>query len=59
MALRDGILDGTYIGGLEGSLKTDVGVYFCGPNAAARDIKKATKEVGGKDVRFRFWKEHY
>lgn len=58
-AMRDGILDGTYIGGLEGSLKTDVGVYFCGPNAAARDIRRATKEVGGKDVRFRFWKEHF
>ncbi|MCJ1271849.1 hypothetical protein MMC22_011754 [Lobaria immixta] len=58
-AMRDGILDGTYIGGLEGSLRTDVGVYFCGPNAAARDIRRATKEVGGKDVRFRFWKEHF
>lgn len=58
-AMRDGILDGTYIGGLEGSLRTDVGVYFCGPNAAARDIRRATKEIGGKDVRFRFWKEHF
>lgn len=58
-AMRDGILDGTYIGGLEGTLKTDVGVYFCGPNAAARDIRRATKEAGGKDVRFRFWKEHF
>ncbi|MCJ1428129.1 hypothetical protein MMC29_006037 [Sticta canariensis] len=58
-AMRDGILDGTYIGGLEGSLKTDVGVYFCGPNAAGRDIRRATKDIGGKDVRFRFWKEHF
>ena len=58
-ALRDGIIDGSYIGGLEGSLKTDVGVYFCGPSAAARDIRRATKEVGNSDVRFRFWKEHF
>ncbi|MCJ1462017.1 hypothetical protein MMC07_000617 [Pseudocyphellaria aurata] len=58
-AMRDGILDGTYIGGLEGSLKTNVGVYFCGPNAAGRDIRRATKDVSGKDIEFRFWKEHF
>ncbi|KAI4141411.1 MAG: hypothetical protein L6R39_005345 [Caloplaca ligustica] len=58
-AMRDGIMDGRYIGGLEGSLKTDVGVYFCGPNAAARDIKKAAREANGGEVRFRFWKEHF
>ncbi|KAI4092666.1 MAG: hypothetical protein LQ348_001972 [Seirophora lacunosa] len=58
-AMRDGIIDGNYIGGLEGSLKTDVGVYFCGPNNAARDIKRAAKEANGGEVRFRFWKEHF
>lgn len=58
-ALRGGILDGSYIGGLDGSVRTDVGVYFCGPNTAARDIRRATREVSGKDVRFRFWKEHF
>ncbi|KAL8713374.1 MAG: hypothetical protein Q9220_002573 [cf. Caloplaca sp. 1 TL-2023] len=58
-AMRDGIMDGQYIGGLEGSLKTDVGVYFCGPNVAARDIKKAAKEATSGEVRFRFWKEHF
>ncbi|KAI4240641.1 MAG: hypothetical protein L6R40_005008 [Gallowayella cf. fulva] len=58
-AMRDGIMDGAYIGGLEGSLKTDVGVYFCGPNPAARDIKRAAKEATKGEVRFRFWKEHF
>ncbi|KAL8640639.1 MAG: hypothetical protein Q9228_002466 [Teloschistes exilis] len=58
-AMRDGIMDGTYIGGLEGSLKTDVGVYFCGPNSAARDIKRAAKEATSGEVKFRFWKEHF
>ncbi|KAI4128519.1 MAG: hypothetical protein LQ338_002689 [Usnochroma carphineum] len=58
-AMRDGIADGRYIGGLEGSLKTHVGVYFCGPNAAARDIKRACRGADGGDVRFRFWKEHF
>lgn len=28
--MKDGILDRTYLSGLEGSVKTNVGVYFCG-----------------------------
>jgi len=28
--MREGILDRTYLGGLEGEMKTNVGVYFCG-----------------------------
>ncbi|KAI9817219.1 MAG: hypothetical protein M1827_001332 [Pycnora praestabilis] len=58
-AMREGIMDQTYMGGLEGQLKTDVGVYFCGPNVAARDIKKACKVATCEDVKFRFWKEHF
>ncbi|KAI1825639.1 putative FAD binding protein [Xylaria intraflava] len=58
-AMRDGILDRTYMGGLEGSIQNTVGVYFCGPSAAARDIQKAAKSANCKDVRFRFWKEHF
>ena len=58
-AMRDGIIDGSYIGGLNGNLRSTVGVYFCGPNVAARDIKRACREVSTKDVRFRFWKEHF
>ncbi|KAI9822220.1 MAG: hypothetical protein M1832_003043 [Thelocarpon impressellum] len=58
-AMRDGILDQTYIGGLEGSIKTNVGVYFCGPNGAARDIKKACKVATCDEVGFSFWKEHF
>ncbi|CAK7215811.1 hypothetical protein SBRCBS47491_002610 [Sporothrix bragantina] len=57
--MRDGILDRTYLNGLEGSMKTTVGVYFCGPSAAARDIKKATTEASVREVNFRFWKEHF
>ncbi|KAF2454760.1 FAD-binding domain-containing protein [Lineolata rhizophorae] len=58
-ALRDGIINRSYIGGLEGSLRTDVGVYFCGPNVAARDIKKACKASTCQEVNFKFWKEHF
>ena len=58
-AMKDGIMDGSYMGGLEGNLKTEVGVYFCGPNAAARDIRRACQEVTGPEVHFGFWKEHF
>ncbi|KAI0023833.1 ferric reductase like transmembrane component [Xylariomycetidae sp. FL0641] len=57
--MRNGILDRTYINGLEGSMQTTVGVYFCGPSAAARDIQKAAKTATSREVRFRFWKEHF
>ncbi|KAG9256072.1 NADPH oxidase [Emericellopsis atlantica] len=58
-AMREGIRDRSYMGGLEGSMKTTVGVYFCGPSAAARDIKTACKDATARDVHFRFWKEHF
>ncbi|KAL2216093.1 putative NADPH oxidase [Thermoascus aurantiacus ATCC 26904] len=58
-AMRDGIINQTYIAGLEGALTTEVGVYFCGPNVAARQIKAACREVSTKEVKFKFWKEHF
>ncbi|KAJ9646477.1 hypothetical protein H2201_001434 [Coniosporium apollinis] len=57
--MRDGIMNRTYMSGLESSLKTDVGVYFCGPSVAARDIKKACKAATSREVNFKFWKEHF
>ncbi|MCJ1442940.1 MAG: hypothetical protein MMC23_003437 [Stictis urceolatum] len=58
-AMRDGILDGSYMGGLSGNLRTNVGVYFCGPNVAARSIRSASRAASTRDVNFRFWKEHF
>ncbi|KAF2139897.1 uncharacterized protein K452DRAFT_231644 [Aplosporella prunicola CBS 121167] len=57
--MRDGIVNRSYMSGLESSLRTDVGVYFCGPSVAARDIKKACKGATSRDVNFKFWKEHF
>lgn len=65
--IRGGILDGTYVAGVGGPQMMDqgrrgeVGVYFCGPNMAAKSIKKACGEVNrmGKGVQFKFWKEHF
>ncbi|KAK0747820.1 FAD-binding domain-containing protein [Apiosordaria backusii] len=58
-SMSEGIQNRTYISGLEGNMRTTVGVYFCGPSAAARDIKKAAKAANTSEVRFRFWKEHF
>ena len=87
-AMKDGLKDGSYLGGLlDGDEKhslsstpsysatasggngkagggrrrrrADVGVYFCGPNTAARQIHKAAKDVTDGDVSFSFWKEHF
>ena len=61
-AMRDGLLDRTFMSGLDSPAtrtRTDVGVYFCGPSAAAREINKAAKAVSSSRVRFKFWKEHF
>lgn len=63
-AMRDGLMDQTYLDvGQEGSItaqmKATVGVYFCGPSAAAREIKTACKATSNDLVKFRFWKEHF
>jgi NADPH oxidase len=72
--LREGIEDGTYMPNLDryypttsenGEKKskkgssTNVGVYFCGPGPAAREIKAACDLSTSKDVHFKFWKEHF
>ncbi|KAK7523096.1 FAD-binding domain-containing protein [Phyllosticta citriasiana] len=57
--MRDGIMSRTYMTGLEATLRTDVGVYFCGPSGAAKEIRKACAGATSSDVRFKFWKEHF
>lgn len=58
-AMRHGLLDQTYMRGLQSASTTEIGVYFCGPNVAARQIDEAAKASSTKDVRFKFWKEHF
>jgi NADPH oxidase len=61
--MRDGIEAGTYMPNLgeDGKErgKTQVGVYFCGPAAAARTIKKSCAVATSDKVKFKFWKEHF
>lgn len=58
-AMRDGLQDGTYMPGLYAEFSTQIGVYFCGPNAAARQIREAAALSATKDIKFKFWKEHF
>lgn len=58
-AMRLGLLNQTYIQGLQTTSTTDIGVYFCGPNTAARQISDAAKYASTKAVQFKFWKEHF
>ncbi|KAM6517709.1 hypothetical protein FSOLCH5_008676 [Fusarium solani] len=57
--VQDGITSCTYLNGLEGTLQTKAGVYFCGPSAAAREIKSACRQASTQDIKFMFWKEHF
>lgn len=53
------LYNGTYISGIESVVRKTVGVYFCGPSVAAREIKAACRKATNPDVHFRFWKEHF
>jgi len=57
--VRDGIMDGSYLPGLEASFKKSVGVYFCGPSVAGKGIKAACRDISGREVQFKFWKEQF
>jgi NADPH oxidase len=58
-AISNEIMDGSYFVGLEASMRTQVGVYFCGPSILARDIRTACKAASSQMVDFKFWKEHF
>ena len=59
VAMREGIFNQKYLPGLDRGGKCEVGVYYCGPNIAARDIQRACRQATYKNVRFKFWKEHF
>ncbi|KAL6235879.1 hypothetical protein BDW75DRAFT_127237 [Aspergillus navahoensis] len=58
-AMRNGLQDQSYISGLHTHSRTEIGIYFCGPNVAARQIKAAASSASTSEVKFKFWKEHF
>ncbi|GAA6019835.1 hypothetical protein JCM10207_003715 [Rhodosporidiobolus poonsookiae] len=58
-AIRDGIERGGYLPGRESTLRTTVGVFYCGPNGLAKALKEKTKKASNEGVKFVFRKEHF
>ncbi|KAM0789559.1 hypothetical protein ACM66B_000370 [Microbotryomycetes sp. NB124-2] len=50
---------GTYLPGREASLQTSVGVFYCGPNALAKNLKQVCATASTPSVKFTFRKEHF
>ncbi|KAK4054161.1 hypothetical protein OIV83_001187 [Microbotryomycetes sp. JL201] len=50
---------GEYLPGREASVKTNVGVFYCGPNELAKTLKVACVDASTPAVRFAFRKEHF
>ncbi|KAF9941820.1 hypothetical protein BGZ75_006629 [Mortierella antarctica] len=57
--LRQGIVNGTYMPGANQELVCDVAVFFCGPGAMAKSLRKESRLQSKNGVRFSFRKEHF
>ena len=57
--LRKAIETGAYLPGRESSLKTTVGVYYCGPPELGKRVKDKAQRASSASVVFRFYKEHF
>ncbi|KAF9157342.1 hypothetical protein BGX21_005818 [Mortierella sp. AD011] len=57
--LRQGIMNGTYMPGATQELVVDVAVFFCGPGAMAKSLRKESRLQSKNGVRFSFRKEHF
>lgn len=53
-SIRRGIESGTYLAGIESSLKPTVSVFYCGPGSLAKDLKIMVNAAKSKQVDFRF-----
>jgi len=58
-SIRSAIESGLYLPGTETSLKTHVGVFFCGPPPLAKELAVHCKQAQSSLVDFPFYKEHF
>ncbi|EIW70423.1 hypothetical protein TREMEDRAFT_68048 [Tremella mesenterica DSM 1558] len=58
-SLSNSIENGSYLQGREASLRTRLGVYFCGPNNLARVIRTEAMKCKTPNVDVKFVKEHF
>ncbi|WVQ80783.1 hypothetical protein IAT38_002888 [Cryptococcus sp. DSM 104549] len=57
--LATSIENGSYLPGREATLKTRLGVYFCGPAPLARMIRTEAQAVQSRSINVKFFKEHF
>ncbi|KAF9976317.1 hypothetical protein BGZ65_007879, partial [Modicella reniformis] len=57
--LREGITNGTYMPGANQEFEVDVAVFFCGPGAMAKSLRKESLLQSKNGVHFSFRKEHF
>lgn len=57
--LRQGISNGTYLPGANQEFATNVAVFFCGPGAMAKSLRKEAQIQSKNGVKFTFRKEHF
>ncbi|KAF9428635.1 hypothetical protein BGZ94_001658 [Podila epigama] len=57
--IRQGITNGTYMPGATQELVVDVAVFFCGPGAMAKSLRKESRLQSKNGVKFSFRKEHF
>lgn len=57
--IRQGIMSGTYMPGATQELVVDVAVFFCGPGAMAKSLRKESRLQSKNGVKFSFRKEHF
>ncbi|WVF71263.1 hypothetical protein IAT40_006066 [Kwoniella sp. CBS 6097] len=58
-SLVQSIESGGYLPGREATLKTRLGVFFCGPSTLGRTVRKEALAARTKSVDIKFFKEHF
>ena len=59
-AMRDGLKSGEYLRDtVDRNRPLTVGCYYCGPANLGRDLAASCRNVSDKQVKFKFWKEHF
>ncbi|PLW42543.1 hypothetical protein PCANC_08599 [Puccinia coronata f. sp. avenae] len=59
LQVKNGIENGSILPGKEASLETKVGVFYCGPNVLAKQLKEQCARVSSGSVKFELHKEHF
>jgi NADPH oxidase len=59
LRLKRAIESGRYLPGTDRTLSTNVGVYYCGPSALAKNLRVECDKANSEGIKFNFHKEHF